>query len=585
VSSDTQEASAGPAVEMQIEWDVQIPMDDGVVLRADVFRPGGEVACPVILSYGPYGKNLSFQEGYPAQWNSMVDAYPDVEAGSSNVYQAWEVVDPEKWVPHGYAVVRVDSRGAGRSPGYIDCFSPRETNDLYECVEWAGTRPWSNGKVGLSGISYYAVNQWQVAALHPPHLAAICPWEGAADWYRDAGYHGGVPSPFLGRWFPRQVGTVQYGLGTRGDRHPHTGILVSGDADLTDDELAANRGDLMTELREHPFLDAYWTDRTSDLTTITTPLLSSGNWGGQGLHLRGNIEGYLQAGSTQKWLEIHGGAHWAVYYTDYGVTLQRRFFDRFLKDEGDWDQQPPVLLNIRRPGERFTPRAEHEWPLARTRWTTLYLDPGAGTMRARQVAACSATYRGFGAGLTLLADPFERETEITGPLAAKLWISSSTEDTDLFLVLHLFDPDGDEVLFHGATEPKQPISQGWLRASHRELDADRSKPWRPVHPHQRYEPLEPGVAYELDVEIWPTCIVAPAGYRLGLSVLGRDYDHGLPGSPSHLGYELRGCGLNVHDDPDTRPAAVYDGEVTLYGGGDRPSQLLVPVIPAAEGER
>jgi predicted acyl esterase len=579
VSSTTDKPTADAAAEMQIEWDVPIPMDDGVVLRADVFRPVADPAAPVLLSYGPYGKNLSFQEGYPMQWTSMVDAYPDVAAGSSNRYQAWEVADPEKWVPHGYAVVRVDSRGAGRSPGYIDCFTPRETRDLYDCIAWAGTREWSNGKVGLSGISYYAVNQWQVAALHPPHLAAICPWEGAADWYRDAGHHGGVPSPFLGRWFPHQVGTVQHGLGPRGGRHPDTGILVAGDAELSDEQLAANRGDIMTELREHPFADEYWTERTGDLAQITTPLLSAGNWGGQGLHLRGNIEGYVQAASTQKWLEIHGGAHWALYYTDYGVTLQRRFFDWFLKGEGDWDQQPPILLNIRRPGEESAPRAEREWPLARTEWTKLYLDPASGTLAQDPQGDSDATYRAFGTGLTLLAEPFDRETEITGPVAAKLWISSSTEDTDVFLVVHLFKPNGEEVLFHGATEPKQPISQGWLRASHRKLDADRTRPWAPFHPHREQEPLERGEIYELDVEIWPTCIVAPAGYRLGLSVLGRDYDHGLEGTPSHLGYELRGCGLNVHDDPVTRPADVYDGEVTVYGGGDHPSHLLIPVIP------
>ena len=564
---------------MHVELDVPIEMSDGVILRADVFRPITDEPVPAIASYGPYAKGLHFQVGYPAQWSSMVDAHPDVAAGSSNVWQSWEVADPEKWVPHGYALVRVDSRGAGRSPGFIDCFSPRETEDFSACIEWCGTQPWSNGKVGLSGISYYAVNQWQVAAERPRHLAAICPWEGAADWYRDAGAQGGIPSPFLGRWFPHQVGTVQYGLGSRGARNAHTGMLVSGDEDLTDEELAANRADLMAELREHQMFDEYWQARTPKLDQIVTPLLSAGNWGGQGLHLRGNVEGYLSASSEQKWLEIHGGAHWMEYYTDYGCALQRRFFDRFLKGEGDWDRQPPVLLQIRHAEGHFVERAEQEWPLARTQWTTMYLEPSARLLTGEPPPTSSASYAGFGEGLTMFAAPFESETEITGPLSCRLWISTDTDDTDIFLVLHLFDPDGDEVLFHGATEPKQPISQGWLRASHRRLDPGRSAPWRPYHPHTDREPLVPGEVTELDVEIWPTCIVAPAGYRLGLSVLGRDYDHGQAATMSHLGYELRGCGLNVHDDPVTRPAEIYDGRVTLYGGGDRPSQLLVPVIP------
>ena len=105
---------------MQIDWDVPIAMDDGLVLRADVFRPPHAGRRPVLLSYGPYAKGLAFQDGYPSAWQRMVAEHPDVAYGSSNLHQSWEVVDPEKWVPHGYACVRVDSRGAGRSPGIID---------------------------------------------------------------------------------------------------------------------------------------------------------------------------------------------------------------------------------------------------------------------------------------------------------------------------------------------------------------------------------------------------------------------------------------------------------------------------------
>ncbi len=168
-------SSQEKAHEMHIDWDVPIEMDDGLVLRADVFRPSDEGHYPVIMTHGPYGKGVSFQEGYPAMWQSIEANHRDVLAGSSNRYQNWETVDPEKWVPDGYVVIRVDSRGAGRSPGYLDIFSPRETQDYYQCIEWAGVQSWSNGKVGLLGISYYAVSQWLVAALQPPHLAAICP--------------------------------------------------------------------------------------------------------------------------------------------------------------------------------------------------------------------------------------------------------------------------------------------------------------------------------------------------------------------------------------------------------------------------
>ena len=160
-----------------IEWDVPIEMDDGSVLRADVYRPAEDGRFPVIMTYGPYGKGLPFQEGYKTSWDIMARNHPDVTAGSTNRFQNWEVVDPEKWVPEGYVCIRVDSRGAGRSPGKMDLWSARETRDFYECIEWAGTQEWSTGKVGLNGISYYAMNQWQVAAQQPPHLAAICVWE------------------------------------------------------------------------------------------------------------------------------------------------------------------------------------------------------------------------------------------------------------------------------------------------------------------------------------------------------------------------------------------------------------------------
>ena len=134
---------------MRIDWDVPIPMDDGIVLRADVFRPDDGGRYPVIMTYGPYGKWLAFQDGFERQWANLKTEHPDALAGSSGLQMNWETVDPEKWVPAGYAVIRVDSRGAGRSPGHLDIFSPRESRDYYLCIEWAAAEPWCTGKVGL----------------------------------------------------------------------------------------------------------------------------------------------------------------------------------------------------------------------------------------------------------------------------------------------------------------------------------------------------------------------------------------------------------------------------------------------------
>jgi hypothetical protein len=567
---------------MQIDWDVLIKMDDGLVLRADVFRPNKKGKFPVIMTYGPYAKGLSFKEGYASSWNIMVAGHPDIPYGSSNKYQNWETVDPEKWVPDGYAILRVDSRGCGRSPGFVDCFSPRETEDYYQCIEWAAAQPWSNGKVGLSGISYYAMNQWLVATKQPPHLAAMCVWEGAAEWYRDSTHHGGILSTFWAAWYDMQVKTVQYGVGERGASSVVTGELVAGDETFSDKQLAANRADFGDEILAHPLDDDYHKARAPRYDKLMAPFLSSANWGGQGLHPRGNFEGFVRSAARQKWLEVHGIEHKTHFYTEYGVNIQKQFFAHFLKGEKNgWDKRPKVQLQVRHI-DKFMERFEDEWPIARAQWTKFYLQP-AGQMLAKEPAKQPAKleFDGMGDGLTFISEPLAKETEITGPLAAKLFVSSSTTDADIFLVFRVFTPDLREVVFQGAVDPHTPVAQGWLRASHRKLDTKLALPYRPYHAHDEIQPLKPGVPVELDVEIWPTCVVVPAGYRIALSVRGKDYEFAkktglrLP----HFKNEFLGNGPFVHNDPRDRPTKIFGGRTTLHIYPASPSYVLVPVIP------
>jgi predicted acyl esterase len=567
---------------MRIDWDVPIAMDDGLVLRADIFRPVNDGRYPVILSYGPYAKGLAFQDGYPSAWERMIRQHPDVPTGSTNKYQNWEVVDPEKWVPDDYVCARVDSRGCGCSPGYIDHFSPRETKDFYDCIEWAARQPWSNGKIGLNGISYYGINQWHVASLQPPHLAAMCVWEGAADWYRDMTHHGGILSTFWANWYDMQVKTVQYGAGERGKRSRIHGELVCGPETLSEEELARNRCDFGNDIRAHPLDDGYHKARSPLWEKITTPLLTAANWGGQGLHPRGNFEGFMRAASKQKWLEAHGIEHWTHFYTDYGRGLQKRFFDYFLKGEKNgWDRQPRVQLQVRHL-DKFIERHESDWPLKRTKWTRFYLDSADCSLKkSRSARAAKLSFRALGDGLTFLTPPLEAETEITGPVAAKLFVSSSTNDADLFLVVRVFSADLKEVVFQGAIDPHTPIAQGWLRASHRKLDNKLSRPYRPYHTHDELQPLQPGRPVELDIETWPTSVVVPAGHRIGLSVRGKDYEYGgaSGGRLSNFKNELKGCGPFLHDDPLDRPPKVFGGTTTLHFGRGRQPYLLLPLIP------
>jgi predicted acyl esterase len=565
---------------MRIDWDAPIEMDDGVVLRADVYRPVEDGSYPVIMTYGPYAKGLHFADGYADAWRVMCENHPDVPANSTNQYQSWEVVDPEKWVPEGYVCVRVDSRGAGRSPGVIDCFSPREARDFHDCIEWGGVQPWSNGKVGLCGISYYAITQWLVAALQPPHLAAIVPWEGANDWYRDGMYHGGIRCTFGANWYPNQVSTVQNGLGERAKKSRVTGLSVAGDVTLSDEELKANQVDFGQMIRDHPFDDEFHAGRRADLAKVTVPLLSAGNWGGHGLHLRGNQEGFLRAASDQKWLQIHGLEHWTHFYTDYGRELQLEFLDHFLKGEDNgWDRRPPVLLNVRNVDETFVLREEEAWPIPRTRWTEFYLDASSMSLSLTPPERATTTYQGMGEGATFTM-VVEEELEITGPSAAKLRVSSSTEDADLFLLLRVFAPDGKEVTFLGSVQSDMPVAHGWLRASHRKLDAERSEPWRPWHPHKEREPLTPGEAVAVDVEILATSIVIPVGYTLAVTVQGVDYEPSTDAEENMIGWlSMRGVGPFRHDDPEDRPTDVFDGNITLHTGGADAAHVLLPVIP------
>jgi predicted acyl esterase len=569
---------------MTIEWDVPIVADDGNVLRADVFRPAAPGSYPVILTYGPYGKGKPFQEYQADSYRAMVAMHPEIAEGTSGKYQVFELVDPDKWVPDGYALVRADSRGAGRSPGFLDPLSNREIRDMYECIEWAGTQPWSNGKVGLNGISYFSMNAWQVAALQPPHLAAVVTWEGAADWYRDVTHHGGIYTIFETFWYGAIVGGAQHGLGEQAGRNPNTGQLVCGDETLSPEELAANRVDLVGEDKSHPLIDDYHRSRSRDLSQIRVPLLSGGNWGGLGLHLRGNTRGFELAGSSEKWLAMHDETHFSLFYADYGVDLQKRFLGHFLKGEDTgWDKQPRVHLRTRHADGRVGKRTASDWPLPETQWTRLYLDAADGAMGtapAQAAAAVSYTGKEGRAGFSYVTPS---HLELAGPIAARLFVESSTADTDLFLVLRAFTPDGTEITYLGANDPHVPISQGWLRASHRALDPGQSRPFLPVHPHDRVEPLKPGTVYEVDVEILPTSLNLPAGYKLTLDVQAHDYVYppAVEQAKAHpnLRVAFTGSGPFLHNDPATRPDDIYAGTVTLHTGPEHASYLIIPVIP------
>ncbi|HUZ74884.1 MAG TPA: CocE/NonD family hydrolase [Stellaceae bacterium] len=563
--------------EMVLDKNVGVTMRDGAVLRANVFRPKEPGRYPVIMTFGPYGKDVHLSEFQPAAWQVVKNRYPQILQQSSCKYLVFETPDPELWVPHGYVVVKVDSRGAGKSPGKLDVNSPAEFRDFYDAIQWAGTAPWSSGKIGLLGISYYAAGQWAIAAQRPPHLAALLPWQGTYDFFRDRTRSDGIFSAgFLARWWARSVLGDQYGNPDSPFHDIDTGERNTGPASLAPAALAANREDYIANVLAHPVLDDWYRARIPDLETIELPTLAVANWGGLALHLRGTIAGWMGIKSREKWLKVQSGPYFITFLLPETILMQRRFFDRYLKDiDNGWEREPRVEVELRAADDTVKRTViATDWPLPQTQWTRLHLDAAARTLAPdAPTEAASASYPALSAGVTFTTAPMERDVEIAGPVKLRLDVSSTTDDMDMFATLRAFDPQGKEVVFFSSTAPKAPVSQGWLRVSQRKLDPARTTAYRPYHTHGESEALTPGTIYAIEVEIWPTSLALPQGYRLALTLQGQDFDR--PGEPRETG-----TGWFTHDDPRDRPPARFAGTNTVHTGPGREAYLLLPVIPA-----
>ncbi|KAF2446287.1 hypothetical protein P171DRAFT_385100 [Karstenula rhodostoma CBS 690.94] len=466
---------------------------------------------------------------------------------------------------------------------------------FFDVVEWAAEQPWSSGKVGLLGISYYAGSQWRVAARQPKGLAAIVPWEGMSDYYRDRCRHGGIFSNnFINFWWNRQVVSNQYGLPGRAARNWGPDCI---DGDVSDEEREKNRQDQNIDNLNNRFRDdEYYASKEYDMSDIQVPLLSVANWGGILLHLRGNIEGYLQAGSEFKYLRVITGRHDLPFYYTEEVEVQRSFLDAFLKgdDRVGWSVKgkvPAVDLVLRKGDVGFDDakaekvyerRTETEWPIARTRYTKFYLTPEQSLSQVQLMVTRpqKLSYEALGSLespklLQFTTPEFEHETEITGHIVAHLNVSMSPlasgatpSDIDLFLTMRYISPSGKEVHYTGTAGDPIPLAKGWLRVSLRTIN-----PSRPRHrewlPHRDYfstdvQPVIPGDIYPVDVEIWPTNVVVEKGGKIVFEVSSGD---------------TQGSGIFQHNHPEDRSEKKFAGMNHVSFSERCTNWVSLPIIP------
>lgn len=526
--------------EIVLERDVTLVLRDGARIYADVYRPQGGAAVPAIVNWAPYGKGGT---GY-----QHLDRYPNrIGIGRSRLsgLQSWEGNDPAYWCAHGYAIVQVDARGAFNSEGDIHALGNGEGRDGHDAVELIAELPWCNGRVGLAGNSYLAAVQWFIAAQRPPHLAAIAPWEGAYDVYRQMLGRGGIPRVT----FATLISATLYGKG--------------------------QIEDAVAMLDERPRFDEYWADKVPDLASIDVPAYVTASYTNQ-LHADGTLRAWA-ALAGPKWLRIHNTMEWPDFYEERNVEDLRRFFDHHLKrlDNG-WASTPPVRMSVLDPGHQDTvDRAGSSFPPAEATPTTLYLDAASSTLSTEPPLSDSSAECRIDAKEPWVdfLHRFEQDTELFGWPMATLWVAPlDHDDADLYVYLQKLDERGRE-LRHQMLDMGLPLARRWMpllrragvkalepaffvgtdgsvRLSLRGLD-QRSDVRHPDLDLRSTQPVGKGDVVPVEIPLWPIGMRWHAGEKLRLRISARNLlppaVPGLPPEPLQPGRRI-----TIHSGPGRR---------------------------------
>ena len=512
-------------IEDGIRWerDVAVKMRDGVTIYVDIYRPEGGANVPAIIAAGSGKQPIENRErrgvGQGSGWGLV----------TVSKYAKNEAPDPAYWCKQGYAVVNTDARGSYKSEGTGQLYGTQGGRDYYDLIEWLAIQDWSNGKVTMSGNSQLGTWQWMAAAERPPHLAAIAPWEGWSDLYRQIVCPGGIPE-----------------VGVR------SGAVKNWCGEGVEDVIAM--------LHKYPLINSYWEDKIARLERINVPAYITANF--QHWHAWGSLAGFRQIASHDKWLRVINDQEWPDYYALPQMEDLKRFFDHYLKGvQNEWEKTPRVRLSVLNPGglDQIN-RPEKEWPLARTQYEKLYLDASAGTLSPQPVQRESEKRYVPETGQANFVIRFDEDTELTGYFKLRLWVETDgADDMDLFVYVQKLDSKG-EFLPHKILGQPHPGAQGWLRVSHRELDPARSTPSEPSLPHRRLQLLRPKEIVPVEIGIVPTSFVWYAGQQLRVLVAGRFMR--APGWFEPFKYEVTNRGDHI-----------------IHTGGKYDSHLLVPKIP------
>jgi predicted acyl esterase len=481
----------------------------------------------------PYGKD-NLPEKKRGRGYSVSQQYRALRQPSSLRFSSltgWEAPDPVWWTAHGYVVVNCDLRGAGHSDGVCSLLSDQEGEDVYDLIEWAGQQPWSTGAVGMIGVSYLAISQWKAAALRPPHLKAIVPWEGFTDAYRDVARPGGI----------REIGFLK--IWSRGLK------------------AARLKYSLGEENTKRPLRDEWWQALVPELSRIEVPALICGSFSDNNLHSRGSVRGFEQIASPDRHLYTHRGGKWTTFYSESALGTQLAFLNRHLR-EIPGEPLPRVRLEVREDRDRVVEvRDESSWPPASADWTPLHLaDAGLCAAPPEQPGYITFDTRSGGArfGWTLPTD-----TEITGPMSLRVFVEAhGSDDVDLLVGVEKWR-GRTYVPFEGSYGfGRDRIICGWLKASMRGLDEARSRPFEPVPTLDARRPLQPGQVVQVDIPLGPSATLFRAGEQLRLVVAGRWL---WPRNP------LTGQFPSAYE---RGPRA----KCTLHWGPEHVARLLTPVI-------